>query len=75
MQNDLHRSADRRDDLCRLLVLWEVARRDGEAVTKEQLMTTAVERWKELAEAHHAQTERVRADGGVEKDFWAPIAS
>jgi len=38
-------------------------------------MTTAAESWRELAEAHHAQTERVRADGGVEKDFWAPIAS
>lgn len=38
-------------------------------------MVAAAERWKELAEAHHAQTERARVDGGVEEDFWAPIAS
>jgi 2-polyprenyl-3-methyl-5-hydroxy-6-metoxy-1,4-benzoquinol methylase len=38
-------------------------------------MTSAAVSWKELAERHHAQTERAREDGGVEEDFWAPIAS
>ena len=37
-------------------------------------MSAAAERWREQVEAHHAQTERARTDGGVEEDFWEPIA-
>ncbi|MCH8814195.1 MAG: methyltransferase domain-containing protein [Chloroflexi bacterium] len=37
-------------------------------------MTTAAERWKEQVEAHHAQTEKVRAGASEEDDFWSPIA-
>lgn len=42
---------------------------------EERLMTTATERWKAQVEAHHAQTEKVRADTDEEDDFWAPIAA